>query len=444
MKKIFDDKDDLNKRIRKAKPKELDNSRSSALIAEGLSKASRNVKYFSASKLKVSWLAVPLVFILVFAINGTLGQRSGILNIQSLVLTNNPHQVAENSVMWRQGQVAAEYNYKLLGVESLSHEADKADIYLVVPEKELSSLGLKLAEALGIKNVSMRVDKWDETREVTIYVDPETKAALTVSSNGTWVFNNQNANYKYGSVVHRNHECGSPVFISCSNSWTDILDLPAKEDAFNAALPILRAGGYSGPDSKISTSSETWGVLDGYTDTVSYEHKTCSVYETNIDSCVSTKAEDVANWDYAGFSIRFSSGAEISSARGSFFHLQKIGSTETKSAFDSINFLTQYHQGVGWMSSPVDPPAADKRIDENWTIEASKAGLSLWNGLDNEGKDAMFIVPTFTYKISSNGGDPFPMTFPSVGISKNPKDPNTFRSQYVIPAEKFCAFKFCF
>jgi hypothetical protein len=368
---------------------------------------------------------------------------------ESLILDPNSSRTGNMGPMWREGQVAAEYNYHLSGSAELSRENYPSEAFLIIPESNLHTLGEKLAIALGITNPQLKTNLSADGNTYMRFSGSNDNGTLQLSSTGSWYFSNPTAKNQYGSVVHTNHVCMSPMLGSCSNSWKDVLDLPTSSEARTLAMPILLAGGYKGPDTKITTTSFTEGVIEGYTDFVGYQDEECSLYEESLQSCVISDPEDVANYIYAGFSVRFASGSQVSHAQGSFFTRISIGDFETKSAFDAISFLSDYHRGVGWLSSPVDPPAANKRIDLNWTIVTSGSGYSVWKGLDREGKTATFILPTVSYKFKAKGNeDPFLLTFPAVGNAMNAQYPGSNKSNYRLPDESsICmveAFGLCF
>jgi hypothetical protein len=368
---------------------------------------------------------------------------------ESLVLDSNSNRTGSMGPMWREGQVAAEYNYHLSGSAELSRENYPSEAFLIIPESNLQTRGEKLAIALGITNPQIKINMSADGNTYMRFSGSNENGTLQLSSTGNWYFSNPTAKNQYGTVVHTNHVCMSPMFGSCSNSWKDVLDLPTSSEARKLAMPILLAGGYKGPDTKITTTSFTEGVLKGYTDFVGYQDEECSLYEESLHSCVIADPEDVANYSYAGFSVRFASGSQISHAQGSFFTRISIGEFETKSAQDAISFLSDYHQGVGWLLSPVDPPAASKRIDLNWTIVTSGSGYSVWKGLDREGKTATFILPTVSYKLKAKGNeDPFLLTFPAVGNSMDSQYPGSNKSNYRLSGENsICiveAFGLCF
>lgn len=378
----------------------------------------------------------------------TNGEEKALQESQSLVLTENPNVTGQMGVFWHPGQVAAEYNYRLTGLDNLNKDASSSKAYLVLPQENIPELALKLAASLGIESPSIAIDSYSDEETETRYSDSKSGASLRVYSSGRWSYSNPDAKNRYGNIVHSNNVCQSEEFSSCFNSWKDVLDLPSKDIALNVALPILRAGGFRGPESKISASHTTSGVPEGRTDVVHYNRPECTGQWQQI-ACPSTNIEDVANSNYAQFGLRFASGGVVDSAQGAFFDLVSIGSFKTASEFDSIAFLKKYHHGVDWLSSPVYPPASEKRIDLSWEIVSARASLNVWRGLDNDGKEATFIVPAFTYEILPNGNSqPFALTFPSIGKSPNEGEPASKKSKYQLPeGETICkieAFGWCF
>jgi len=353
----------------------------------------------------------------------------------NIVLSANSQSSGNFGVAWHEGDVAAEYNYHLTGLDELDKSNSGGKIYLIEPDSNLESQVPTLLNALGISHpVITEVGKSD-MNPATIYTDPVTHAKLRVYKNGQWDFSTSSAKNVYGLQTHVDHKCGSPDLDNCTNSWKDILNLPTKDSAFSIAMPILKAGGYKGAVADISTETTTLGVTDGQTDLVAYKSLgTCDLWNKDTSHCMSQDPIDAAT-RAAQFGVEFSSGGAISSAGGRFFRTIDLGSAWTKSAYQTISFLQTSHQGIAWLSSPTKPPAAQHRIDINWDIQSATSGYSVMAGFDRDGNLSEFVMPSFYYRVDYGQTVPTSIILASTGTIEDPTNPESNKSMYVLPTD---------
>jgi hypothetical protein len=362
--------------------------------------------------------------------NVLVGSRLRALNI---VLSANSQSSGNFGVAWHEGDVAAQYNYHLTGLDELDKSNSGGKIYLIEPDSNLESQVPSLLKALEINNpVISEVGKSD-MNPATIYTDPVTHANLRVYKNGQWDYSNRSAKNVYGLQTHLDHKCGSPDLDNCTNSWKDILNLPTKESAFSMAMPLLKAGGYKGDVADISTETTTLGVTDGQTDLVAYKSLgTCELWNKATTNCISKDPIDTAN-RAAYFGVRFSSGGAISDAGGRFFQMIDLGSAWTKSAYQTISFLQTTHKGIAWLSSPTKPPAAQHRIDIHWDIQSATSGYSVMAGFDRDGNLSEFVMPSFYYIVDYGQSVPTQIILASTGTIEDPDHPESSKSMYSLP-----------
>ena len=353
----------------------------------------------------------------------------------NIVLNANTQSSPNFGVFWHEGDIAAEYNYHLTGLDTLDRSNSEAKIYLIQPNINLDTDVAPLMAALGINNPEVTEIGHENLNPAKVYRDALTHNELRIYDSGEWDYTNASAKNSYSTEKHTNHICESPEYSNCGNSWKDILNLPTKESASIMALPILKAGGYKGDLADISADTETLGVPDGHTDLVGFKSLgRCDLWNKDTSECISNDPVVTAN-RAAGFGVEFSSGGVISRASGAFFKLVDLGETWTKSAYETIAFLKTSHQGIAWLSSPTKPPAAEHRIDINWDIQSATSGYSVMAGYDRDGKLANFVMPSFYYRVDYGQSVPTQIILASAGTIEDPSNPQSNRSSYILPTD---------
>jgi hypothetical protein len=358
----------------------------------------------------------------------------------NLVLNSLSAKQPSFGVHWKPGQVAAEYNYHLSGIDKFSTSTGEDDVYLIAKDKDIEKKIPGLLNSLGIMDPAVTVtpvNTTNGTQGSTTYVDPQTKAKLWVDDKGSWGYSNPMELFKYASPIHTNHTCASAAFSNCTNSWTDILDLPTSGEALARASNILSSGGFNASLSYLGTYSDKFGIPEGHTNRVSISPDCVSAYsQTQEDQgCANTDPNPIA---YRDFYVEFASGGSVYSAGGRFFQLINLGSFKTKSPATILESLKDYHLAVGWLSAPADPPASEHRINIDWTIVDAYPTRAVFSGYDSDGQPASFIVPAYNFKLHFTDEPHLNnfLTFSSVGSESPTGSDSGLRSNYKLPDDK--------